>query len=377
MLDGTTVSHVYDIDGNRVQTKVTPAGGGTPTVTNYLVDTTGNVSQVVAETDGAGALKALYARAYDELLAVLRPTGTTTWASRFVHSDGLGSVRVLTDEAGNVTDTRGYEAFGVSNATTGSDSLAFGFAGEQYDSLAKLAYHRARWMDSRTGRFVGMDPKDATLQRPGMFHLFVYAGNSPISNFDPNGQEFSMASAGATVAIIGNLATAALGAYRITTSQVPISLQEIRQTATMDLLVLAMRIVPVAAIPMEVSVLNRAKGIVQEREGQDPTMAFEALSGLRNSSYEQSQDLALAAAEHFFYTKSAMQESSNLQSAVQIIRVFGYDGLKAVSTPLAIGLGRYAWSAKGSTYPASPPTLASVVCGLWGILDGTKESNRQ
>ena len=172
-----------------MQTKVTPAGGGTPAVTNYLVDTTGSLSQVVAETDGAGALKALYVRADNELLAVLRPTGTTTWATRYVHADGLGSVRVLTDETGTVTDTRDYEAFGTRNETAGSDSLAFGFAGEPYDSLSKLAYHRARWMDPRVGRFLGMDPFVGRLGNPLSLHRFIYAGDNSVNSTDPTGED--------------------------------------------------------------------------------------------------------------------------------------------------------------------------------------------
>jgi len=215
LLDGTTVSHVYDIDGNRVQTKVTPAGGGTPTVTNYLVDTTGNLSQVVAETDGAGALKALYVRAYDELLAVLRPTGTTTWASRFAHSDGLGSARVLTDETGSVTDTRGYEAFGVRNEATGSDPLAFGFAGEPFEALSKLAYHRARWMDPRVGRFVGMDPFEGFIGTPLSLHKFLYAADQPTNATDPTGEMETIGSLGATVTmgqILSTMATVGMAA---------------------------------------------------------------------------------------------------------------------------------------------------------------------
>ncbi len=186
--DGTLVDHLYDADGNRVQTKVTPAGGGTATTTNYLVDTTGSLSQVVAESDGSGALTALYVRANDELLAVLRPTGTSTWSSRCVHADGLGSVRVLTDETGVVTDTRGYEAFGSRNVTAGTDPLAFGFAGEAFDSLSKLAYHRARWMDPRVGRFVSTDPLLGTKYLPQSLHRYFYGAANPISHTDPTGK---------------------------------------------------------------------------------------------------------------------------------------------------------------------------------------------
>ena len=68
---GPTVAHVYDADGTRVRTTVTPPGGPAA-VTNFLVDTSGSLSHVVAETNGAGTLKAYYVRA-DDLLAVMRP----------------------------------------------------------------------------------------------------------------------------------------------------------------------------------------------------------------------------------------------------------------------------------------------------------------
>src|SRR5262249_41043400 len=118
-----------------------------PVTMNYLVDTNGGLSQVVAETDASGSLTAQYGRAGDELLAVMRPAGSGgMWTTRFVHQDGLGSVRAITDESGAVVDTRGYEAFGTKNVEAGSDPLAYGFAGEPVDSTTHFAYHRARWM---------------------------------------------------------------------------------------------------------------------------------------------------------------------------------------------------------------------------------------
>jgi YD repeat-containing protein len=116
-LDGTIVTHAYDADGNRVRTEVTPATGP-PTVTDYLLDTSGPLSQVVAETDTTGAVTAYYVRG-DDLLSVLRPAlGNQT---RFYHADGLGSIRRLTDEAGSVTDSYTYTAFGELLQHLGSD----------------------------------------------------------------------------------------------------------------------------------------------------------------------------------------------------------------------------------------------------------------
>ena len=127
-------------------------------------------------------------RAGDELLSVIRPNGTG-WTQHFIHKDGLGSVRTITDNNGNIVDTRGYEAFGTKNSEAGSEPLAYGFAGEPFDTTTHLAYHRARWMDSRVGRFTGMDPLSPQLQQPGTYHAYLYAGDTPTMAVDPTGQE--------------------------------------------------------------------------------------------------------------------------------------------------------------------------------------------
>jgi RHS repeat-associated protein len=126
-----------------------------------------------------------------------------------VHSDALGSVRALTDEAGVAAEQRGYEAFGTMNAQSGTDPLPYRFAGESYDSTSKLAYHRARWMDSRVGRFQGMDPWEGSIQSPTTLHRYFYGANNPVSVVDPTGRSFSMVSVSVGVAIMGITATIA------------------------------------------------------------------------------------------------------------------------------------------------------------------------
>ena len=185
MVGDGSVSHVYDVDGNRVKTTVSPSGGS-PRATNLLVDPSGGLSHVVAETDGTGALTALYVRAGNELLAVMRPAGGT-WSTRWVHSDALGSVRALTDEAGIAAELRGYEAFGTMNAQSGTDPLPYRFAGEAFDPTSKLAYHRARWMDPRVGRFDAMDPFAGAVEVPRTLHRYSYVSANPVNAIDPTG----------------------------------------------------------------------------------------------------------------------------------------------------------------------------------------------
>jgi len=189
-LDGTVVEHVYDADGNRVQTKTPPPGGPTA-ITNFLVDTSGGLSHAVAETDETGALKAYYVRG-DDLLAVMRPlvpvpTTPADWQTRFVHADGLGSIRRLTDENGLITDGYSYSAFGELLAHTGTDPQPYAFAGEPLDPNVGFQYHRARWMDPSVGRFVGMDPYGGNEFDPPTLHKYLYVSNDPADRRDPTG----------------------------------------------------------------------------------------------------------------------------------------------------------------------------------------------
>lgn len=190
--DGTLVEHVYDADGNRVQTTTTPPGQPAK-VTSYLVDTAGSLSHVVAEVDGNTGLQALYVRGLDDLLAVVRPDGAGGWQSRFYHADGIGSVRRLTDEAGNVTDSYTYSAFGELLEHTGTDPQPYSFAGEPYDPNVGFQYHRGRWMDPRLGRFVEMDPFEGLRSEPVGLHRYLYAGNDPAEKVDPTGMFESLA----------------------------------------------------------------------------------------------------------------------------------------------------------------------------------------
>jgi RHS repeat-associated protein len=178
--DGTVVMHVYDADGVRVRTTTTPAGGP-PQVTDYLVDTSGALAHVVAEADAAGDLTAYYIRGND-LLAVERPSG-----ARFYHADGLGSIRVLTDEAGVVTDRYAFKAFGELLEHQGSDPNAYLFAGEALDPNSGFYYLRARWMSPGAGQFVSVDPFIGAVFEPQSLHKYNYVEGDPVNMVDPTG----------------------------------------------------------------------------------------------------------------------------------------------------------------------------------------------
>jgi RHS repeat-associated protein len=186
--DGTVAIHAYDADGVLVRTETRKADG-TTMATDYLVDTSEPLSQVVAETtsEAAPALLAYYIRD-NHLLAVMRLRLGGEWTSRFYYADGLGTIRALADESGAATDLYGFTAFGELLNHEGQDPNAFLFTGEQLDSNTGFYYNRARWMDPGVGRFVSRDQFEVRADRPLTLHRYTYAEASPVDKVDPSGR---------------------------------------------------------------------------------------------------------------------------------------------------------------------------------------------
>ncbi|MGB3904693.1 MAG: RHS repeat-associated core domain-containing protein, partial [Anaerolineae bacterium] len=67
--------------------------------------------------------------------------------------DGLGSVRQLLDNTGQIAETYAYDPFGV---PLSADTVynPFRFTGEVWDAEVDLLYLRARYYQPATGRFV-------------------------------------------------------------------------------------------------------------------------------------------------------------------------------------------------------------------------------
>jgi RHS repeat-associated protein len=196
------VTIVYDGDGNRVSKTV--AG----VTTGFLVadlNPTG-FPQVVEELQNGSVV-----RSYSFGLELIdeHQTIAGTPATSFYGYDGHGSVRFLTNASGAVTDTYDYDAFGNIVGSTGSTPNLYLFAGEQFDPDLGLYYNRARYLDVRLGRFLGMDVYEGTSQDPVSLHKYLYASNNPVSLIDPSGNE-GLADSLASFAISTTLDTLAI-----------------------------------------------------------------------------------------------------------------------------------------------------------------------
>jgi YD repeat-containing protein len=122
-LNGGTVSFVYDGDGNRVAKTVNGV------TTRYLVDSNNPTSypQVVDEITGNQVTRTY---TYGHSLINQRQLVNSQWLVSFYGYDGQGSVRLLTDFSGAITDTYTYDAFGNLIASTGNTPNEHLYAGE-------------------------------------------------------------------------------------------------------------------------------------------------------------------------------------------------------------------------------------------------------
>jgi RHS repeat-associated protein len=176
----------YDADGNRVAKTVNGV------TTRYLVDDLNptGYAQVVEEVT-AGAVTRQYTYGLQRISQTQQIANA--WTPAFYGYDGGGTVRLLTDGTGTVTDTYDYDAWGNEVNTTGSTPNVYLYRGEQYDADLGLYYLRARYFDPLTGRFLTKDPADGNVLDPRTLHKYLYVHGDPVNRVDPTGRmEYTM-----------------------------------------------------------------------------------------------------------------------------------------------------------------------------------------
>ena len=199
-----TEYYTYDFNGNRLS-KTT--GNSTDTV-YYINDISGSLTYLLAEVDPEGELLKSYVRGY-ELISAEQEVGKNS----YYHHDGHGSVRMLTDSNGSITDSYMYDAYGVMISAEGTSDNEFLYSGEQYSYLTELYYLRARYVKPATGTFISADSYRGELSDPVTLHKYLYANANPVMMVDPSGyssksREGSLQGLAMTIVVAGILLAA-------------------------------------------------------------------------------------------------------------------------------------------------------------------------
>jgi RHS repeat-associated protein len=97
-------------------------------------------------------------------------------------TDALGSVLALTNSSGIIKTQYGYDPFGNTTTSGGTNTNVFQYTGRENDTNGLYSY-RARYYSPTLGRFVSEDP----IGFRGGVNPYVYVGDDPINYVDPIG----------------------------------------------------------------------------------------------------------------------------------------------------------------------------------------------
>jgi RHS repeat-associated protein len=118
-----------------------------------------------------------------------------TVSTRYFHTDHLGSVTVITNEAGAVVERLSFDAWGKRRYPNGTDDPTGvissqtnrGFTGhEQLDAVA-LVHMNGRVYDALVGRMISADPTVPDPMNAQAWNRYSYVGNDPLAFTDPSG----------------------------------------------------------------------------------------------------------------------------------------------------------------------------------------------
>jgi RHS repeat-associated protein len=100
----------------------------------------------------------------------------------YLHHDQLGSTRLLTNAAGEVSGSATFSAYGAPAGKSGSTSSPLGFDGQYTLGQSGLIYLRARFYEPGTGQFISRDPAEEVTRSP-----YFYGGDNPLRYSDRTG----------------------------------------------------------------------------------------------------------------------------------------------------------------------------------------------
>jgi RHS repeat-associated protein len=174
--DGSgAVDFTYDFAGNRVSAKSSGTAPVTDRVTPDPLYAIESGQLVLHVFDGLG-------------ICARQPSGGPL---AFLHTDHLGSLVVVTDSSGAVTDTIRYDPFGTVRARTGGGAPPpLGFTGGTQEAFSGLLYLTARYYNPLLGRFVSPDASVQDVLDPAAWAPYTYCRNNPTSFVDPGGRSF-------------------------------------------------------------------------------------------------------------------------------------------------------------------------------------------
>lgn len=170
-----TYNYTYNAEGQRVKTNAA----------EYLYDLSGRAITLFDPTSGVWNFGEIYAGGRH--LATY--SGSTT---NFLHTDWLGTKRVMSNLSGTNSQTCTSLPFGDAQSCTGTEWSFNHFTDDIHDSESNLEHTWFRQLSGTQGRWASPDPYlgSMDLGNPQSFNRYVYALNNPLNLMYPRGLDY-------------------------------------------------------------------------------------------------------------------------------------------------------------------------------------------
>jgi RHS repeat-associated protein len=185
---GVRLNFYYDAGHNRVKQDTGSR------ITYYL----SSGAHYEKEISGSGAEHKHYINAGGRSVAIYTQQGDNTDKIRYLHTDHLGSIDVITDENRQIVERQSFSPFGSRRNNDWSSPTSVlaglethhGFTGhEQLDDVG-IIHMNGRLYDPKLGRFLSPDIQVQYPDQTQSFNRYTYVNNNPLSFTDPSGYGF-------------------------------------------------------------------------------------------------------------------------------------------------------------------------------------------
>ncbi|WP_295941221.1 RHS repeat-associated core domain-containing protein [uncultured Xanthomonas sp.] len=120
-------------------------------------------------------------------LSLIAAFSASAQTVRYIHTDGLGSVVLVTDKDRNPVTRSEYEPYGSLLNRPIMDGP--GYTGHVIDAATGLNYMQQRYYDPGLGEFISTDPVSAYENPFKGFNRYLYANGNPYTFKDPDGRQ--------------------------------------------------------------------------------------------------------------------------------------------------------------------------------------------
>ncbi|WIH04918.1 RHS repeat-associated core domain-containing protein [Xanthomonas translucens pv. graminis] len=144
-------------------------------------------------------------------ISLLVAVSASAQTVRYVHTDGLGSVVLVTDKDRNIVERREYEPYGGLLNRSVADGP--GYTGHVMDAATGLTYMQQRYFDSSIGRLLSVDPISAYEKPLANFNRYYYANNNPYRFVDYDGRLSIATGASGNASALGGITASTQWVY--------------------------------------------------------------------------------------------------------------------------------------------------------------------